>query len=231
MKKIYCLFILLAMVVIVAGFASASMVISGVVFDAYSSEPISGTSIDATCNGVVETTTSLDDGSYSIIFDDCQLGSDVSVHAFKYNFEEFIMGNSIQESYPEEYWNIYLTPLAPTITTRIYGTIYQDTITNPISGANVIVTCDIHIGTTTSNNDGSYSVTLDGNTCSNGNLLTVYAEKDGLTGIAEGTINDSVELNLNLATVNVPLVPEFGVIVGIVTAMGALGMFFVVRRK
>jgi hypothetical protein len=36
---------------------------------------------------------------------------------------------------------------------------------------------------------------------------------------------------IDVACVNVPLVPEFGAIVGVLTALGALGVFFVVRRK
>ena len=38
-------------------------------------------------------------------------------------------------------------------------------------------------------------------------------------------------LSLNVVIVNVPMVPEFGLIAGLTTVLGALGVFFVVRRK
>jgi hypothetical protein len=38
-------------------------------------------------------------------------------------------------------------------------------------------------------------------------------------------------LNLDVGIVNVPMVPEFGLVVGLTTMLGALGVFFVVRRK
>jgi hypothetical protein len=35
----------------------------------------------------------------------------------------------------------------------------------------------------------------------------------------------------DLAIVNVPLVPEFGLIIGMTTILGALGIFFAVRKR
>ena len=42
---------------------------------------------------------------------------------------------------------------------------------------------------------------------------------------------ECLDLVINVACGNVPLVPEFGAIVATLTIMGALGAFFVVRRK
>jgi hypothetical protein len=64
--------------------------------------------------------------------------------------------------------------------------------------------------------------------------LIVYASKVNVgSNRVVGEIHDNVivGLDLNLGVVNVPLVPEFGATVGVLTILGALGVFFVVRRK
>jgi hypothetical protein len=39
------------------------------------------------------------------------------------------------------------------------------------------------------------------------------------------------KLNLKLNLKNIPMVPEYGLLAGTLTVLGALGTFFVVRRK
>ena len=129
------------------------------------------------------------------------------------------------------------------LTTVIAGKIYNADYTNVISGATVTVTC----GTTTlptveSIADGSYKVQFTDGLCTAGKELTVSAVSGSLTGSKTGTVKTtectgadnclvSITDDFDVAVVNVPLVPEFGLIAGLTTVLGALGVFFVVRRK
>jgi hypothetical protein len=123
--------------------------------------------------------------------------------------------------------------VGPGATTAIAGKIYNSDYTATVSGATVNVTCNNILKSTTSLGDGVYSVTYSGQDCNEGDLLSVHAIK---AGVGENTINGSIHdnyplVNLNLGVVNVPLVPEFGTAIGVLTILGALGVFFVVRRK
>ena len=123
--------------------------------------------------------------------------------------------------------------------TLIAGKIYNADYTDTIAGADVTVTCvhngDINIKDgITSLGDGSYSVTYTetgDNACNNGDLLTVSATKGDLYGSETGIIHDDAFEDWDLAIVNVPLVPEFGLIVGVLTILSAVGVFFFVRRE
>ena len=121
--------------------------------------------------------------------------------------------------------------------TLIAGEIYNADYSATIPGADVTVTC-IHGGvpsikTTTSLEDGDYSVTFTEtgtNACDNGDSLTVSATKGGLYGSNTGIIHDNAFGTWDLAIVNVPLVPEFGLLIGSLTILSAVGIFFFVRR-
>jgi len=119
--------------------------------------------------------------------------------------------------------------------TVVGGTIYQDVITNGIVGANVEVTCNGATLYTTSVTDGAYSVNFDCSVCDYGDAVTVHATKEGLSGDNSGAVDMTWQIpcgiQLDVGIVNVPLVPEFGAVVAVLTVMGALGAFFVVRRK
>lgn len=119
--------------------------------------------------------------------------------------------------------------------TLIAGKIYNYDYSDTIAGADVEVTCNGNVQTTTSLSDGTYTVTYleTGDfSCNNGNDLSVYAEKDGLSGSRTGTIHDDAfDEDWDLAIVNVPIIPEFGIVIGALTLVSAVGIFFFVRRK
>ena len=116
--------------------------------------------------------------------------------------------------------------------TIVGGTIYQDTITNPVAGASVTVTCNGHTQTDTSEANGAYSVVFPCYECHYDNAVVVDAVKNPLTGESKGTVSMTYHvLNLDVGIVIVPMVPEFGLIAGLTTVLGALGVFFVVRKK
>jgi hypothetical protein len=119
-------------------------------------------------------------------------------------------------------------------TTLIAGKIYD--ATNPghwvtVSGASVTATCDTHVSTpVTSRSDGSYDIQYSTADCGVGSSLSVYATGNGLAGTKTGTIF-GIGDNWDLGVVNVPMVPEFGLIAGSLTIISALAIFFVVRKK
>jgi hypothetical protein len=84
---------------------------------------------------------------------------------------------------------------------------------------------------------GTYFVQFPQHQCEEGDLVIVTATaKNGLSGTEEATVTDlltkkCLDIDVALIDVVIPLVPEFGVIAGALTIFGALGTFFVVRRK
>ena len=84
---------------------------------------------------------------------------------------------------------------------------------------------------------GTYLVTFPQSQCKATDTVTVTAKaQDGSIGTATGIVKDFIKekcLDMDVAIINVkiPTVPEFGLIAGALTIFGALGAFFVVRRK
>jgi len=118
--------------------------------------------------------------------------------------------------------------------TLIAGKIYNADYSDIIEGADVIVTCNNHVQDTVSLDDGAYRVVYEesgDSACSYGDFLSVSATYGDLSGYKEGEIHENAFDDWDLAIVNVPLVPEFGLIIGLLTMLGAVGAFFVIRRK
>lgn len=64
---------------------------------------------------------------------------------------------------------------------------------------------------------------VDGKFC-----FAAYTIAEGDSGVYQATVDGNKKDNYHIGT---PIVPEFGTTVGIATALGALGVFFLVRRK
>ena len=100
--------------------------------------------------------------------------------------------------------------------------------------AQITVTC-YHGGTDYTRT--TKSVTFPQSQCKATDTVTVTAKaQDGSIGTATGIVKDFIKekcLDMDVAIINVkiPTVPEFGLIAGALTIFGALGAFFVVRRK
>ncbi len=130
-------------------------------------------------------------------------------------------------------------PTKTVVAGKVYNADYSDTV----SGANVNVTCthnssDTIIDTlidTLSLADGSYSVQFTADECALGDTIDVYGFKEGFgSGTGDGTkvnIDMSPSIDLALGVSNIVLIPEFGLVVGTLTILSALGVFFVIRRK
>lgn len=119
--------------------------------------------------------------------------------------------------------------------TLVAGKIYNSDYSDVISGADVDVTCNDTTVSDTSEADGTYAVSFESETCPIGSEVTVEASKGDLYGEKTGDVLDG-EIFFDvpcddLAVVNVPLIPEFGIVIGTLTAISAIGIFFFVRRK
>ena len=57
----------------------------------------------------------------------------------------------------------------------------------------------------------------------------MYASKESLYGSASGTLTN--DESFDVLVLDIPLVPEFGVVIGILTVFGAVGIFFFVRKN
>lgn len=110
----------------------------------------------------------------------------------------------------------------------------------PEGDVNVIASCthngEITTKNTTSNSiDGVYVVSFSQSPkeCDVGYTVTVSGSKGGLSGSASGIVHDGelFGIDIDLGVINVPLVPEFGIFVGVLTLFGAVGVFFLIRRE
>lgn len=121
--------------------------------------------------------------------------------------------------------------------TLVAGKIYDSPnfeTANGVSGANINVTCNQNLLTTTSLSDGTYSVSFDPtDLCPEGSIVTVVAEKGGVSNSGTGDVHDYTALmpDLYIGVVNIALIPEFGLIAGALTFVGAVGLFFIIRKK
>lgn len=127
--------------------------------------------------------------------------------------------------------------------TIIDGTIYQaggNPNANPIANADVTVVCE-HNGQNstayaTSNAQGHYAADFGSNECDLGDNVTVSASHPSYgDGEEPGSVQYNYEFGcgceVNVGVVDVPLIPEFGIILGGLTILGSLVAFFVIRRN
>jgi hypothetical protein len=118
--------------------------------------------------------------------------------------------------------------------TLIAGKVYNHDFSETISGATVKVTCNGNEQIVTSLSDGAYAVKypeVGEGSCNNGNTVEVYANKSNLHGSSSGLVYDDVIDSIDVAVVNVPLIPEFGLLIGSLTVISAVALFLIVRRK
>ena len=126
--------------------------------------------------------------------------------------------------------------------TIVEGRIYFEENNKSAGDADVTVTC-YHNGASYTNKidsanwgflKGTYFTMFPQSKCIAGDKVIVSATKGSLAGSNTGTVIDWVTqkcLDIDLALINVPLVPEFGVFVGALTLLSAVGIFFMIRKK
>jgi hypothetical protein len=122
------------------------------------------------------------------------------------------------------------------IYTVVAGRIWNEDATAGVRGANVEIICDNNESLTTKNTtslaEGFFIEFFDDIDCSIGDLVTINADDgNGLVG-HEGPreIKKKLFFDWNIIYFRVPMTPEFGFILGLLTLVSAVGIFFVVRR-
>lgn len=121
---------------------------------------------------------------------------------------------------------------AQSIDTIIKGTV-KDGSGSVVNGANVSVTCDGVTRNTTTNSSGDYLVMFSRAECAQGDTATATATASEGTGSADGTVqryNYGPGLDLDIAIINIS-VPEFGMVTGMVTAIGSGLAYLGLKRK
>ena len=117
----------------------------------------------------------------------------------------------------------------------VEGRVYDVYDNSSIGNANVVVTCN-HNGSEfvrtfdTCPVTGRYAVFFSKNECAYGDFLEVSAVSGELHGYGTGFVDDYDGLLLDIGIVHVPMVPEFGFVIGVMTFFSAVGVFFFVRR-
>jgi hypothetical protein len=112
--------------------------------------------------------------------------------------------------------------------TDITGTVTNHN--NPVSSASVTVNCNSSSGTDTTDASGDYLVVFDAADCPSGAPISVAASKNGQSGHSSGTAN-AITTKLNVALVNVNVVPEYGLIGMVGATLIGGGIFIVIRQR
>ena len=109
--------------------------------------------------------------------------------------------------------------------TVVGGNVFDDGIA--LGGANVTVECNTYSQNNLSRSDGSYSVIFAVSECGNGDEVIATAIKGNLIGTNNATVHNLQVDSLYLAVIpDIHVVPEFGMIIGILTMFSAIGVFF-----
>ena len=101
--------------------------------------------------------------------------------------------------------------------------------TDLIGGAYVEVTCDGDKIETETNVDGYYSVVY-ASGCDVGDDLLVFAQSGDASGNEPGTVSGDVVDGWNVTIMDNVIIPEFGLFMGVLTLLSAVGIFAFVRK-
>jgi len=122
------------------------------------------------------------------------------------------------------------TPLViPFDEITIWGKVWNSEHNSGVEGANITINCNNHIQNLLTVSNGNYGTNYSLYDCPHNSNVTVYAFK----GTESGTESDQVGAygtEINLTLISITLTPEFGIITGIITLFGALGIFFYMRK-
>jgi hypothetical protein len=127
--------------------------------------------------------------------------------------------------------------------TTIKGTVYLgDNISNIVPNATVMVKCNNNGYEIKTNENGTYQAFFFADYCGYGSTATVTAEKNGLTNTVTDFVDDGYSNDtsiypvrcgstLNIGLIDIPLVPEFSLILGGITIVGAMLSFLIIRKR
>ncbi len=123
---------------------------------------------------------------------------------------------------------------AQSINTVITGTVRGPENTT-ISGASVTVVCDGNVRNTSTNSSGDYIVTYPSSECVQGDTATATATNGDGSGSNSGTVQRFTAVNgleLDIAILDIAIaVPEFGIVTGVISALGSGVVYLGMKRK
>jgi hypothetical protein len=124
--------------------------------------------------------------------------------------------------------------------TVVEGKVYYAMDGSPASGARLTIVCEDNNNIRRDSSreieceeDGTYYAAFNSRfECDRRDFVTVTAEKDDLVGMNSKRVMSYSAKPIDIALgSSAPVVPEFGVIAGLITILGAVGVFFVVRKR
>lgn len=101
---------------------------------------------------------------------------------------------------------------------------------NPVNGASVQVNCNGNTLYDTSDFTGTYVVDFTSGECPAGSIVTATATHGGESGTNTGDANP-LTTRLNVAIINISIVPELGMITAGGAAILGGGAFLIVRKR
>lgn len=119
--------------------------------------------------------------------------------------------------------------VAQTIVTGVV----TDGSNNPVTGGSVQVQCGTGSQSGSINSGGSYQVVFEQTACKAGDTATVTATTPQGSGSGSTTVQDSVTtpvVDIDIAVVAIS-VPEFGIIGGMISMIGAVGSYIYMKSK
>jgi hypothetical protein len=120
------------------------------------------------------------------------------------------------------------TSLAASARTEVSGVVTSGS--KAIAGAHVIVICSGNVKKTTTDNSGTYLVQYPIAKCPNQAIANVTATFGSKGGNNSGQVKNLTE-KLNVAIVNVSVVPEFGLLTGAVATIAGGAGYLAIRRR
>jgi len=103
----------------------------------------------------------------------------------------------------------------------------------PVEGADVSVSCNGFNMNTMSNASGIYFVQFLDSECPVGQVVNVNASKGSMAGTNTGVMEEGDPFGgvvVDVAVVNVPLMPEFGLVTGALTSLVSGGLYLLKKR-
>ena len=119
--------------------------------------------------------------------------------------------------------------------TYVQGRVYEANTNNSVVGANVNIACyhnnDTNIKTDVTDEFGRYQVIYHASKCEEPDFVSVGATDGSRNGFNDGLVQATQSQNLDIAIIDVPLVPEFGLIIGSLTIISGIALFFIIRKN